>query len=139
MEIKHIKKKISAARKIRKKTHSVLGERFFERCGCASATSNIVAWQNVTTFSAKKDIEKNMIEDACAHPSFCWIQRLKEPAGHFTPQHRNMKDPGFSGQCDSKMFLRMLACMGSSCETSSSEFQCFVSISILSSKFETTL
>ena len=79
-----------------------------------------------TTFPAKKDRK----EHACAHLPFFCIQGLKEPAGHFTRQNTNMKDQGSSDDLIPKMFLWMLVCMGSSCETSSSEFQCLILITI---------
>ena len=67
-------------------------ECFFERCSCAPRTSSAAAWQNRTTFPKQVDRK----EHACAHLPLCCIQRLEEPAGHFTPHNKNMKDPGSS-------------------------------------------
>ena len=73
MEIKHINKKISAARKIRKKIQSVL-EKSISLTGVDVHTQlpilNIVAWQKITTFPERKDRK----EHARAHLPFCCIQ-----------------------------------------------------------------
>ena len=47
MEVKRIKKK--------ENTKRPWEEHFFERCGCASTTSSIAAWQNAMTFPEKLD------------------------------------------------------------------------------------
>ena len=101
MEIKLIKKKMSVARKLRKKTQSILEKRVSLKGVDVHPQLPVLLRGKIERLSWKKRIEKNMIEHACAHLPFCCIQRLKERAGHFTPQHRNMKDQGSSDQCDS--------------------------------------
>ena len=90
---------------------------------CAPTTSSAAKWENVTTFPE--------IWDRQDHAWFCCIQRLKEPAGHFTPQNRDTKEPGSPDDVIPNM-LWMLACMSSSCDTSASEFQCLAKSSFLS-------
>ena len=98
MKIKRIKKKMGAARKIRKKTQSVLGKSVSLKGVDVHPQLPVLLRGKIERLSRQKRIEKNMRVLTYHFAAF----RLKEPAGHFTRQNTNMKDPGSSDQCDSK-------------------------------------